>query len=321
MKQKLRLWDSYAFLATNHTRDRYKRKPVDSHLSSYIYPRGIHQLSSIYTVYKNWITTVCLLNNYWTNTVESLVNTCCGYVERACVWTHAKAPARSGLGLAFGMNVLLILFCGNHLQAQDDSRGKEARRDSILKARVEQSAARLSIPEGGVVIGDSLPEAFWNLELRVVNHPWGSSTMKMESFKSQLLVLDFWNTACSACIMSLDKWDELQKVFPREVAVVAVHLYGDNPSALPFAQRKSWQFPIALGNRADTTINRLFYAHKSFGQVWIKDGKLIAIPKNKDVDRALIAKAITNRPLGIQMNDLLTYFDKRYQETEAAEEN
>ncbi|GGC22314.1 hypothetical protein GCM10011386_12800 [Parapedobacter defluvii] len=143
----------------------------------------------------------------------------------------------------------------------------------------------------------------------------------MESFKNQLLVLDFWNTACTACIISLDKWDTLQKVFPREVAVIAVHLYGDNPSALPFAQRKGWQFPIALGNRADTTINRLFYAYKSFGQVWIKDGKLIAIPKSKDVDRALVAKAITNRPLGIEMNDLLTYFDKRYQEAETVEEN
>ncbi|QIH31494.1 MULTISPECIES: hypothetical protein [Sphingobacterium] len=172
--------------------------------------------------------------------------------------------------------------------------------------------SNLKVPTGGIVIGDSLPEAFWRQELKIVNHPYNNPTLKLADYRQHLLVLDFLNTACVACIKSVDKWNLLQPEYRHEVKVIPIHLYGDNDKILPLAQQREWKMPIATGNSADTTINQLFYAFRSFGQVWIKDGKLVAIPHNKDVSPELIGRALSRRPLGIEMNDFLTYFDKRY---------
>jgi len=169
------------------------------------------------------------------------------------------------------------------------------------------------VPEGGIVIGDKLPPSFWNLRLNLVNHPQGRTSVRLSDFKDKLLVLDFWATYCVPCVESVDKWNELQPKFAYEVAVIPIYLYQGNDKALPFAQKKGWKLPVAVGNAADTLLNRLFYAHRSYGQVWIKDGKLLAIPKNSVVNAQLVAKVITNRKVVIEMNDLCTYFDKRYQ--------
>lgn len=193
-------------------------------------------------------------------------------------------------------NTLVLLLFGNILYAQTDGSN-----NSLLK-----------VPPGGVVIGDSLPELFWQQELQVVNDRYGRKTVKLSAFKHQLLILDFLNTACVPCIASVDKWNELQPEFRSEVAVLPIHLYGDNNRIASFAEERRWTMPIATGNHADTLINMLFYVHKSFGQVWIMDDKLLAIPHNRDVSKALIGRALTRRSLAIEMNDRLTYFDQRY---------
>src|SRR5690606_29860958 len=198
MRQKLRLGDSYALSATNHTRNNDKRKPGDNHLSSHIYPMGIHQLSNVNAVHLSWTTTVYLLHNYWINTVESLLDTCGGYVERACVCTHAMAPARRGLGLALGLVVLLVQmtwFLEARGQMEDDSGAAiiehheyrlptvttEKLNDSVEMARIPRfvpdadlnrfPVVRYKVEVGdafhGISIGDTIPDAVWNLPLWV----------------------------------------------------------------------------------------------------------------------------------------------------------
>ncbi|MCY4781049.1 TlpA disulfide reductase family protein [Sphingobacterium sp. UT-1RO-CII-1] len=170
--------------------------------------------------------------------------------------------------------------------------------------------AELAVPEAGVVLGDRLPEAFWMQELLLTNDPLGREKLELSDFKDKLLILDFFNTACRPCIASIDIWNALQKEFKSDVAVLAVHLYGDNKLVSAFADKRGWELPIAVGNKADTLINQLFYAHRSFGQVWIMDGQLLAIPKHKDVNAELVRKALMRKPLDIEMNDYYTYFDK-----------
>src|SRR5690606_29823619 len=48
--------------------------------------------------------------------LEQQSNNCRRNIEESCVCTHAKVPARSGLGLALGLVVLLL--CGNLAKAQ-----------------------------------------------------------------------------------------------------------------------------------------------------------------------------------------------------------
>src|SRR5690606_34739823 len=221
MRQKLRLGDSYALSATNHTRNNDKRKPGDNHLSSHIYPMGIHQLSNVNAVHLSWTTTVYLLHNYWINTVESLLDTCGGYVEREYVCTHAKVPARSGLGLALGMMLLQVLCLEARGQRPEDSAvvtmGESIYTLSTVISETVTDAMNLNrilkfVPDAnldrfpvrkyhvetgadfrGLSIGDTIPDAVWNLPLWVVNHPDGKDTIKLDDYRNEkLLVLDFW---------------------------------------------------------------------------------------------------------------------------------
>ena len=146
----------------------------------------------------------------------------------------------------------------------------------------------------GVIIGDSLPQWFWELEINVVNHPEGKTSVRLGNYRDKMLVLDFLNTACSPCIASVDEWNRIQPYFVDEVAVLPVHLYGDNPRLLPFAQKREWHLPVALGNRADTLLNQLFYSQKRFGQIWIMDGRFYATPQHKAVNKLLVEAVFTN---------------------------
>lgn len=167
------------------------------------------------------------------------------------------------------------------------------------------------IPNGGVIIGDSVPKWFWDLELKFVEHPHHIKTTKLNRYRGQLLVIDFWATWCKPCVESIDKWEALHKDFLNEVAIIALHSFDFPEKAKPFADKRKWTIPIAISN-SDSLINRLFFTSYRFGQVWIKDDKLIAIPISKSVTKENIIKVILNKDHTIEMNDNLTYFDKRY---------
>lgn len=159
----------------------------------------------------------------------------------------------------------------------------------------------------GLVIGDNMPEWFWDIELTLVGS--ANSTFKLADHKNKLLVLDFWGVYCAPCIASINKWDTLQPAFAKEVAVVAIHVSYPERAVKPFVAKRDWQLPIALDARYDTLLNNLFYAEGRFGQVWIKDGKLFAIPKNSVVSKGLVADVVNGMPVEIEMEESQTYFD------------
>ena len=178
-------------------------------------------------------------------------------------------------------------------------------------------AAKWIIPHGGVVLGDSLPDWFWEVELSVVNHPEGNEIVRMADYKDKLLVLDFWATYCSPCVASLIKWDSLARFFSGQVAVIGIHLFDFAQRAQPFAEKMGWILPIADGNATDTLLNQLFYERRRFGQVWVKDGRLLAIPKNKVVSRELVSAVLLGARPEIEMEESHTYFDpERERKTE-----
>ena len=94
--------------------------------------------------------------------------------------------------------LLIIFFVSCMLFGLSDARAQSPKDREAADGQV------LRIPEGGIVIGDSLPEAFWQQELTVINHPYGKNTVKLSEYRQQLLVLDFLNTACVPCIHSVD---------------------------------------------------------------------------------------------------------------------
>src|SRR3546814_12551963 len=110
-----------------------------------------------------------------------------------------------------------------------------------------------------------------------------------------MLVLDFLNTACSPCIASVDEWNRIQPHFVDEVAVLPVHLYGDNPRLLPLAQKREWHLPVALCNRADTLLHKLLYSQKRIGKIWIKNRRFYSTSQHKPMNTLLVAAVLKNR--------------------------
>ncbi|MGK6353504.1 TlpA family protein disulfide reductase [Parapedobacter sp. DT-150] len=237
--------------------------------------------------------------------------------DLSCVQTHAQAPALPGPGLAIGVIALLLLaVCGTvygqhdiptdsikPLQIGDTVKEKDLVRFPMVKHDPDLSRVK------GLVIGDSIPDYLWDLPLWVVNHPNGRDTVTLREYQGKkLIVLDFWARWCAPCVRSMDKWEKLQPQLAGDLAVISIHLDYDY-KALPFAAKRGWKLPVVIGENA-IVINRHFYTQTWVGGVvFIKDGRLLAIPGATGYDDAQVMGLLAGDIRTLASNPQATYFD------------
>ena len=289
-----------------------------------------------------------LASTFSRNVVGGLLNTCRRNLEKSCVWTRAKAPARRGLGLALGMVALLcismlprvygqvigesetaleaapdsvfllkgsvkvrltqkplegvrVALKGTDTVAFSDRNGDFSlavtRRDGILEAtysgyqavekaygdgRLPTAATSLSMEwtyssKQHIEIGDSIPDALWDMPLSVANDAGGRSLVSLREYQSKrLVVLEFWAEYCKPCIETVDEWDGYSDTLKNGLQFFAV-LIGRPENAEVFSQRRKWHSTNIVDEGA-FRLNRSFFNRLVIGRlVWIKDGRLYAI--------------------------------------------
>lgn len=162
-----------------------------------------------------------------------------------------------------------------------------------------------AIPEGGLQIGDTIPDEVWEMPLQVVNYPEGKETITLSEYKNKLIILDFWGTACGACISALYKLDTLQSQLPDDLAIIPVAATQEAEPVAMVIEKRGWNLPSVVSAPELAA----YFPHKMIPQyVWIKDNEVRGITESADGTIENIHKVINNADFSMQTKkDIMDY--------------
>ncbi len=121
----------------------------------------------------------------------------------------------------------------------------------------------------GLEVGEQVPDI-------VLEHFYNQPNKKLNlsGIKKELIILDFWNIWCSACIASFPKLDSLQKEFGDKIEIILVTNNSQNEVKKIFSKPilKNISLPIITG---DNKLSRLFPYESVPHSVWINNKGLV----------------------------------------------
>jgi len=147
-------------------------------------------------------------------------------------------------------------------------------------------------------IGDPVPDIFLD---NIINHPGG--TAHLSDFKGKLLILDFWATWCRPCIQAIPRFEQLQTQFGNQLQILMVTQQPTSAIAKFFSDR-GFTLPSVT---SDQKLLKLFPHKYVPHEVWIKDGKVIAITGEAEVTASNIEIQLSEKP--IVMDEKKSNFD------------
>lgn len=127
----------------------------------------------------------------------------------------------------------------------------------------------------------------------MINYP--NSSISISHLRGKLVILDFWNIHCSACIAGFPKMMALQKANPEKLAIITI-CYSDNrKNVLNFLTRlkqsgRELTLPTYICEGGYREIERLFPSNTPLPMLtWISpEGKILAFTQSTEVNEANI---------------------------------
>ncbi len=161
----------------------------------------------------------------------------------------------------------------------------------LLAAGMLLHFVHCSLPEqeasGPLKPGDPVPGL---LLKEVLNHP--EETARLSDFEGKLLILDFWATWCHPCVEAIPRLEQLQREFDGQLQILMVTSQDKAAIAKFFAARQ-----VSLPSvTADTTLSGLFPHNHVPHEVWIRDGKVVAITGEAEVTAENIRAQLSGNP-------------------------
>ena len=147
-------------------------------------------------------------------------------------------------------------------------------------------------------IGENLPENVWSTSLQLVNHPQKTFTLNQD--KDKLILLDFWNTWCSSCLLNFPKMEELQKQFGDKIKILAVSNQDRLVLEKFFASKNGQRYKNVVSVAGDKMFHQLF-PHKGVPYIiWIKDGKMLNTTDGAQVTEKTIQEVLGGENSSLQ---------------------
>lgn len=148
-------------------------------------------------------------------------------------------------------------------------------------------------------VGDKLPDSFWQQE-HLIYQSGVYKKQNLSSYQSSLIILDYWATWCSSCIIKFPELEELQLKYPDKLKILLVNpaSYKDKSEeidALFNAKRppfKNYTLPSIV---SDTTLIKIFTPVQLPQNIWIIGGYVRAITSAEFVTETNIQDAIKQR--------------------------
>lgn len=263
MKRKIRVGERYALFTPSDRRSDDNQWQRHTGIACCIYQIITQGIISTRAIYKYCIYAGRTLRKLWRIPSRIIERPRQKNIEESCVCTHAKAPARSGLGFALG-SLLLFLFYGGTVNAQF-----------------------YQPSEMTVGVGETLPETFFETNHQAVNMRTGEeTTLQMEDYRDKLIILDFWATWCGPCIYSLNKLDSISRDLPDDGYVIIPVTYQPSNEASVAYNKYRWDFTSIVG---DTVLGSVFPYRGLPHMVWVKDGRVVSMPQSSYVEKETIS--------------------------------
>ena len=150
-------------------------------------------------------------------------------------------------------------------------------------------------------IGDTLPPL---LLTNIFNRP--GSSISLCDFNDKLIILDFWNRWCHACISAFPKMETLQKKFGDKIKILLVTSDTDESLVKLFKKVKLPTLPI-ISN--DSILNGMFPHVTVPHHIWIKPGGSIQfITDGISTIEENISKLLDGRDLNLHIKNEVVDF-------------
>lgn len=162
-----------------------------------------------------------------------------------------------------------------------------------------------------ITIGDTVPNVVLN---NVINY--SSKVANLYDFKSDLVLLDFWSTSCSACIAGFPKMNSLKNSFNKKLQIILVNTRSefthDNKEKIQNTLNRvkertgvNINLPVVHNNNTlDSLFPLVFIPHI----VWIRRNIVVAITGPDQVTTQNINKVLSGSVSNIHMKiDQLEY--------------
>lgn len=149
-------------------------------------------------------------------------------------------------------------------------------------------------------IGDQIPEALWNMPLKVVNHPEGKETVTLNDYRGKLIILDFWATWCGSCIVAMPKMHRVEQQFKDKIIILPV-AYEEKDKIASCLKTNQTLSPLNLSSVYADNILRKTFPHISIPHcTWISaDGTVITESLSGEVTVKNVQLALDNNPSSI----------------------